>query len=185
MVSASTIEDSLRLLSECFSHFKNTSTVGDVLYDELSAISDEALISAVRYLIANETYTPKVADIVGHAKRIASSGANRAVIREEYVDYSDRSPAERAAIDEASSKCLRVMAGLANGVPVEDLFPPDSEPVRLGREMAERRERWGQREETGKAKAVSVYDVARGLLEIDCKAKASGEREEPEFGLDW
>jgi hypothetical protein len=178
MARDATIREALSKISSCFPTFKTNGQLTSIVFDELFEVSDDTVTCAVRHLIVTESYPPKVADIVGAVKREAAYEAGRTAKRDTtYTEYSDRSPKDRAEIDEARAEFHRVWTALSMGTPVSDLFPYDSEPCRFGREMAAK-----MGGETPKATI-----VARDVLQMppDYKAAASGERDEPEYGLDW
>jgi hypothetical protein len=140
MATKGCVVAAMESLVVAFPSYRKSDALRDVLMDALDPYADEDVERAVRRLIATQTRAPAVADLVGAASAISASKAALAAHNQSahYPTYWERPEWERREIDAARVEFHRVWNALQAGASVFDLFPADSAPCRLAREMQQK-----------------------------------------------
>ena len=141
MAGRTVVKILMEQLKDAFQSYRASDGLENILMAVLERFSDDDVRLTTTHLVATQDRSPPVSAILQAAQVIAAQRALRdgLTAAPKEPEYWDRSPAERAVIDEARAEFRRVWKALDAGTPVADLFPADSEPCRLARAMAAKR----------------------------------------------
>jgi hypothetical protein len=130
------------ILKVAYSSYKESPELLGLLESTLSNYSDAEIVAAAKRCIETMSNAPRVADIRSAANDLRTERGLKQYAEDhagpQYIDYHDRPKWERDEIDVAKLEFHRVWTALENGAKIEDLFPYNSEPCKLARQIRER-----------------------------------------------
>jgi hypothetical protein len=104
----------MAVLSLAYPHMRVTDETEALWLAVLADVADDLLLEAAKVVIGVSSRAPAVADIRLTALQLNTERATREAREQAYVDYWDRSPAERAEIDRARRECMEALRGIVD-----------------------------------------------------------------------